>query len=86
MRSGRGFFGWTFLLLFLAFQALMIGAAVVSFGAVADSASGCLGDAACEAGTVIGGGIFAAMGWAVWILGTLVLGFLVLMTRGRRAA
>ncbi len=62
----------------------MIALVVTNFYAVGEVAgTGCEGDAACQAGAVIGGGMFAAVGWFAWILGTVVLGILMLSTRGK---
>ena len=97
-KTRRGFFGWIFLLLFLGFQALMIAMVFVNFSAIdsvvsenavecSDDLRGSLTKEQCEsarnAGAAIGGGFFAVIGWFAWILGTIVLGIPVLLTRGK---
>jgi len=82
-KTKRGFFGWIFLALFWAFQALMIFAIFANFGAAGDVGASCDGGAACEAGVAIGAGMGAVVGWFVWMLGTIVLGLATLMTRGK---
>lgn len=87
----RGFFGWLFLLIFLAFQALMILMVVANGSAVSavnqEAEVACEGDQICEdlvlVGAGIGAGMVAGIGWFVWMLGTVILGLLVLFTRGK---
>ena len=54
-----------------------------NFSAVSDVSTACVGDAACQAGAVLGGGLVAATGWFVWILGTIIFGILMMATRGK---
>lgn len=79
----RGFFGRIWQILFWLFQAVMVAMVFATFSAGGDGIANCAGDAACEAGTVLGGGLIAATGWFVWILGTVILGILMLATRGK---
>ena len=82
----RGIFGWFWLLLFLVFQAVMIYLTVINIGLVGEVASECGNgeySSACEAGAAIGGGLVALTGWFAWMLGTVILGAAVLMTRGK---
>ena len=86
MRAKRGFFGWMFLLLFLGFQAVMALLVWANVTAVVDVTADCAGEIACQAGAATGSAMVAAVGWMVWLLGTVILGFLVLMTRGRQGS
>lgn len=61
----------------------MVGLVVVNLGAVGEAGLSCKGNEACEVGAAIGGGAFAAVGGGVWIIGTLVLGILMLATKGK---
>ena len=80
----RGFFGRVWQIVFWLFQAIMIYAIFINVSVVGEIAgSGCDGSAACEAGAVIGGGLIAVTGWFIWILGTIILGILMLATRGK---
>lgn len=86
----RGFFGRIWQVAFWLFQAAMIALVVFNFGAVGDQINtDCAQKTteslknACEAGTVIGGGIVAVGGWLLWFLGTIILGILMFATRGK---
>lgn len=78
----RGFFGRIWQLSFWLFQVVMILLVVANINAVDEVTTACEG-AACEAGAVLGGGLVAVGGWFIWILGTVILGFLMLATRGK---
>lgn len=78
----RGFFGWIFLILFWAYQGLMglfVYATITAYQETAAQNA----DAAWQVGAAIGGSGLAVVGWFAWMLGTVVLGLPVLMTRGR---
>jgi hypothetical protein len=79
----RGFFGRIWQIVFWVFQAAMILLIYANFSSGNAVATECAGDAACQAGVVIGGGLIAATGWFVWILGTIIFGILMLATRGK---
>lgn len=79
----RGFFGRIWQILFWLFQAAMIALVFANITSGADLATACEGETACEVGTAIGGGLIAATGWFVWVLGTVILGILMLATRGK---
>lgn len=79
----RGFFGRFWQILFWTFQAAMIGLTVLNINVGSDVSVACMDDPACQAGAVIGTGAAAFMGWMVWLLGTIVLGILMLATRGK---
>ncbi len=68
-REGRGFFGWVFLILFLAFNAFM---ALYLVMALSMGASALV--------NIVGTGIILF----VWTCGAVITGLLALLTRGRR--
>ncbi len=78
----RGFFGRIWQIVFWLFQIAMVFLVVVNFQAVDQVTDDC-GEAACEAGAIIGGGIIAVGGWFLWFLGTFILGLLMFATRGK---
>ena len=65
----RGFFGWVFLLIFLAFNAFMTAWMVAVWNV---------------GGTGLSSGIATAVLLFVWAAGAIVTGLLALLTRGRR--
>jgi hypothetical protein len=73
----RGFFGWIFLVLFWAFQVAMAFAVYIN----AHATNYAVNDEA--AGALLFLGAFAVIGWFIWLLGTIILGILVLATRGK---
>ncbi|WPZ13221.1 hypothetical protein T8J41_13755 [Nitratireductor rhodophyticola] len=79
----RGFFGWFFLLIFLAFNALMLLWMFSYWGTIGDAASTADSDAA-KAGTAIGGAIGTTMLMFIWVCGSVITGLLALLTRGRK--
>ena len=86
----RGFFGRIWQIAFWLFQLAMLALVVANFSAVGTVTTDCTAQgadtanaAACQAGAVIGGGVLAIGGWFVWILGTFILGILMLATRGK---
>lgn len=79
----RGFFGRIWQILFWLFQAAMIALIWANYTAVQESNGSCEGEAACQAGVAIGGSMIAAGGWFVWMIGTVILGILMLATRGK---
>lgn len=86
-RIKRGFFGWAFLALFWAFQALMVATAMVNMEVASIMFEDTGDEAQNAANAIVGGaatGLAAIVGWFVWALGTLVLGVLVLASRGKR--
>jgi len=86
-RTKRGFFGWVFLTLFMAFQAFMIWMIFINVGAVSEVSADCgITDTsgACAAGAAIGGGLIAVFGWFIWIIGTIILGLFAMLTRGNK--
>jgi hypothetical protein len=82
VRERRSRFGRVVKWLFLAFQAVMILLMLGTCAAVGPFLSGA------DPEVVMGAGMFGAMAlgtlWAIWPLGTLVLGVLLLLTRGRK--
>lgn len=91
----RGFFGWVFLTIFWLFQAFMVFLVFANFQAMDSASAQTMADCAatatdvelCQsasnAGVALGGTAVAAAGWFVWILGTIILGLLVLFSRGK---
>jgi hypothetical protein len=86
----RGFFGRIWQITFWLFQAFMIWTIFINADAISSQmATDCAAmteesqRTACEAGTVIGGGIVAVGGWFVWFIGTVILGILMFATRGK---
>jgi hypothetical protein len=79
----RGFFGWIFLIIFWAFNALM---AVAVFGAIGQGAADNaqytddLYRGAHAAGTAIGAGMLISL----WFFIAAILGLFVLLTRGTK--
>lgn len=80
-RRKRGFFGWIFLLIFIAWNLLMLFAFVKGMSAVSDTAGM---SAAEKAGHDVGAGIGAIVILVVWALGSVITGLLALLTRGSK--
>jgi hypothetical protein len=77
----RGFFGWLFLILFFAFNVLMLLWLVAfwnNIGAIHPTS------AAAEAGRNIGAGIATGVIFFFWAAGALILGLCAMLTRGRK--
>jgi hypothetical protein len=66
----RGFFGWVFLLIFLLFNAFMIGWLITYWNAVSGV----------TVGSTIGTGII----FFFWTAGAVITGLLAILTRGRK--
>ena len=78
----RGFFGWIALLVFLAFNAIMALALFSAVQAVGEMPTG--PTEAARAGHAIGATLgFSAILW-LWVLGDIILGAFVLLTRGKK--
>lgn len=80
-RRRRGFFGWIFLAIFIAWNALMIlwlVSAIVSMGVLIESAA----TDAERAGSGIGAGIATTFILIIWAAGAIVTGLLAMVTRG----
>lgn len=78
----RGFFGWVFLLIFLAFNLFMLAWLVSYWGAIADNVPA-RSDAE-MAGRAIGGTIGSGILFFFWVCGAIITGLLALLTRGRK--
>lgn len=79
----RGFFGWIFLVLFWAFQLLMVLWFVGGMSAAGESAAGLTSEAeraGAAVGTVLGAGLILS----IWAFGTIILGAFTLLTRGKK--
>lgn len=79
----RGIFGWIIAILFWGFNLMM---AVWLWGAfsVTSTAVGEATSEAEKAGSMIGAGIGITMIIWVWLFGTIILGIMMLFTRGRK--
>lgn len=79
----RGIFGWIFLTLFWAFNALM---AFGLFGGISSNMERAenLGTEAEKAGFAIGTAIGASGILLVWVLGAILLGICVMLTKGKK--
>jgi hypothetical protein len=77
----RGFFGWLFLLAFIGFNVLMIAWLVQYWSTLSQMTA--TSDAE-KVGAAIGGTIGSGMILTLWALGDVILGIIVLLTRGRK--
>lgn len=82
-RRKRGVVGWIFLSFFLIFNAFMAFAMYAGLSGSADRAASLTSDAAI-AGNAAGTALAAGMTLIFWAAGTVILGALVLLTRGRK--
>ena len=82
-RRRRGVFGWIVAILFWSFNLLMAVWIWLAFSATSSvmqtSASG-----AESTGAAIGGGLAVTMILFIWFLGIVILGIMMLFTRGRK--
>ena len=78
----RGFFGWIFLLIFLAFNALML-AWVITSGTMINALPPSSGSAD-YAGRLIGSAVGFGAIIFVWTAGAVITGLFALLTRGRK--
>lgn len=76
----RGFMGKLFKGLFILFNIVMLGLLVLMFMAGSDVASTAATDAE-EAGAVLGAALGAGVILNIWIIGDIILGLFVLLTR-----
>lgn len=81
-RRQRGVFGWIVLILFWAFNLLMVAWAVAYYGQVGELYNETSG--AERVGASVGIGIATWMLFGIWAAGATILGILVLVTRGSR--
>lgn len=79
----RGVFGWIFLILFWAFQLIMVLWFVGGLSAAGDTAAGMTNEME-RAGAAVGTAIGASMIIALWAFGTIIFGALALLTRGKK--
>jgi hypothetical protein len=79
----RGFFGWIFLILFWAFNAIMLLWMIGGIMATSDLAATTTNDAE-RAGAAIGSAIGFGMILMLWVIGAGLLGLFVMMTRGKK--
>jgi hypothetical protein len=81
-RRKRGFFGWLFLLIFIAFNILMVAWLISYWSTVLPTAS--TGSSAAQAGAAIGITMGSGLIIAIWTCGAIVLGLFTMLTRGRK--
>lgn len=79
----RGFFGWIFLILFWAFNVIMLLWMILGINASADLAATTTSEAE-AAGAAIGSAIGFGLVLMLWVIGAGLLGLFVMMTRGRK--
>lgn len=82
-RRKRGIIGWFFLLVFLAFNALMLAWLIGAGNLMGESAAGLTSDAE-KAGHAIGAALGVGMILSIWAAGDIILGLFVLLTKGRK--
>ena len=78
----RGFFGWVFLLIFFAFNLLMLSWLWTYWGLLGAGLQS-TSDAG-RVGTFIGGAVGTGMILFVWVAGAVITGLFAILTRGRR--
>lgn len=79
----RGFFGWFFLIVFIAWNAMC----VVWLGSFSIHVNEAVTNASSQAGQVgaqVGAGIGGMMILFVWVMGAVITGLLALVTRGSK--
>jgi hypothetical protein len=81
-REGRGFFGWVFLIVFLAFNLLMLAWMVGYWQFIGSMDFGKPGDPG-QTGATIGAALATGFILFVWVCGAVITGLLALLTRGR---
>ncbi len=77
----RGFFGWVFLLMFIAFNLLMVLWIGSYWSTLAERVA--TSDAE-QVGKAIGGTIGTGMLLTLWAIGDIILGIFVLLSRGQK--
>jgi hypothetical protein len=78
----RGFFGWIFLIIFLGFNALMIGWLISYWNVIGASVSS--ESEAVRTGSAIGATIGTGVILFFWMAGAVITGLLAVVTRGRK--
>ncbi|MFB2530687.1 hypothetical protein ACEYYA_00800 [Paracoccus sp. p3-h83] len=79
----RGVFGWLFLLLFIGFNLLMLFAFISGVGGSAEQASHLTTEAE-RAGAALGTALGAGFLLSIWAAGAIILGIIVMLTRGKK--
>ena len=77
----RGIFGWIVAILFWGFNALMAAWVASYWGILGTMESE---DEIVQVGTVIGGTIGTGMLFTLWFFGAVILGIMMLFTRGKK--
>jgi hypothetical protein len=79
----RGIFGWIVAIVFWGFNIFMAAWVATYWGLLGTSYESA-GDAAAQAGTAIGGAIGTGMLFSLWFFGAVILGIMMLFTRGKK--
>lgn len=79
----RGIFGWIMLILFWGYNAVMALSLFAGISATSEQGATAVTDAQ-QAGHAIGTAIGVSMILGVWVAGAIILGLLVLFTRGKK--
>ena len=82
-RRKRGVFGWIVAILFWAFNAFMLIAVIMGISSTTDQMDSAITDAE-RAGTAIGATLGLGMILSVWFFGAVILGIMMLFTRGKK--
>lgn len=82
-RRRRGVFGWVIAFFFWGWQLVMAGALISGLNG-ASNHTAALHSEAERAGASIGTGLGVAFVLFLWVLGTIIFGFMMMFTRGRR--
>ena len=77
----RGFFGWVFLVIFLAFNAFMAAWMYAYWSSISEVAAT---SEAAKTGKIVGVTIATGILLTFWAMGSVVTGLLALLTRGRK--
>lgn len=83
----RGFFGWIVKILFIAFNLLMLAWLIFGIGVGSEEIEAGASEAYQEAyrtGETIGATIAIGVILTFWVLGDIILGLLVILTRGKK--
>lgn len=79
----RGFFGWIIKILFIAFNLLMLAWLFAGLDIGSEGIDATASEAE-RAGATIGATVAIGMILTFWVLGDIILGLLVLLTRGKK--
>jgi hypothetical protein len=80
----RGFFGWTFKLLFIVFNLLMLAWLISYWAEIGEIGKMALTSDAARIGAAIGSTIGTGVLFFFWVAGAVILGLLTLFTHGKK--